>query len=291
MIGAPHIVTDSDVSRGLEALALRLLGDASLWPELVTLNNLIPPYLTFDPIQAYGIPVATALVTTAISAGASSFPLSASVQQWQPGYTWVLAASTAAGLISESGSIKAYDGTTLTPVDPVQNAYPDGATALVYAPAPIGQPQVLMPGGVLYLPLQTGMASFVFSAGGQQTDVFGSDAQSPISFSEGDIATAAGPAVLAQRLRTAILTPQGSLPQSVGFGSRIHQVLGSPPASVRWATWVRQALMGLPEVAQVTDVSAVQAGDTLTVSAKVYVHTSAAPLLLQNESLTLPVTG
>ena len=35
----------------LQAFALRELGDAARWGEIVDINNLIPPYVTSDPAQ------------------------------------------------------------------------------------------------------------------------------------------------------------------------------------------------------------------------------------------------
>lgn len=42
----------------IQRLALRELGDARRWPELVSINGLVPPYLTDDPALASGQVVA-----------------------------------------------------------------------------------------------------------------------------------------------------------------------------------------------------------------------------------------
>ena len=293
MIGAPRILTDPDVERGLDALAQTLLGDPSLWPEIVSMNNLVPPYLTLDPVQAFGLPMEAATLPEAVAAGADSFALSVSQQQWQAGYTVALAASSTAGVTAEAPVIQSYDGSTLVLRVPLQNAYPQGASLLLYSPTPIGGTQVLMPGQVLYLPVSStsAVSGMVITAGGETTDVFGSDALMPATWAGGDLAVVQGPAVLAQRLRAAILTQAGSLPNAPSFGSRLHQVVGAPPRSVKWATWVRQALLALPEVADVEGVAATVAGNVLTFSAQVFVHTSGPPLVLQGESLTLPILG
>lgn len=36
----------------LQAIAVRELGDASRWHDLISLNSLVPPYITDDPVQA-----------------------------------------------------------------------------------------------------------------------------------------------------------------------------------------------------------------------------------------------
>jgi hypothetical protein len=47
----------------LQAIALRELGDATRWPELVAYNKLVPPYLVNDPAQAApGLIVAGSLI-------------------------------------------------------------------------------------------------------------------------------------------------------------------------------------------------------------------------------------
>ncbi len=289
MIGSPHILTDADVRGGMEALAQRLVGAASLWTELVKLNSLAPPYMTLDPVAAYGLPQDSESLGASISAGTSSFALSAPIQLWQPGDTVALAATTASGIVSESGTVKTYDGTTLVLVAGVQNAYPQGASLLSYPPAPIAPTQILMPGQVLYLPVTGQAASFVLTQAGVTTDVFGSDALAPLSYSGGDIATVQGPATLAQRLRTALLTQRGSMPNAPTFGSRLHRVTGAVYSRTEYLAWIRDALLGLPEVQNVTDVQVATSGDQATLSAKVWVYTSKTPLVLLGEALTLPV--
>ena len=287
MIGAPRILTDSDVRQGIQALAARTLGTASLWTQIASLNNLAPPYLTFDPTAVYGPSVASSALSSAVASGAKQITISVNTQRWQPGYIVAFAQAGATGLKSESVTIESYDGTTMVFESALQNAYLSGATILAFAPLLLGRTTVLMPGQVIYLPIPDDAATFVFTSGAQQSDVYGADLASPLSWAKGDLATVSGPATLVQRMRTVINTPVGSLPQATQWGSRLSQVLGAPSGSVRWATWVRYALMLLPEVQTVTDVQATMVGQgQLVVSAKVWVKGSKAPLLLQNEALT-----
>ena len=285
----PHILTDQDVRGGMEALSQKLLGDASLWPQLVTLNALVPPYLTLDPVAAYGLPQDTEALSGAVSSGSSSFALSAPLQLWQPGDTVALAATTSSGIVSESGTVKSYDGTTLVLVSALQNPYPKGASVLSFPPTPIEPTQILMPGEVLYLPVTGQSTSFVLTQAGVTSDVFGSDALSPLSFQGGDIETVQGPSTLAQRLKTALLTEKGSMPNAPTFGSRLHQVTGAVYSRTEYLAWIRDALLALPEVENVTDVQVAMNGDQAAISAKVWVCTSKTPLVLLNEALVLPV--
>lgn len=42
---------ETNVGDTLQQVAARELGDASRWPELISYNNLVPPFLTDDPVQ------------------------------------------------------------------------------------------------------------------------------------------------------------------------------------------------------------------------------------------------
>lgn len=286
-IGAPYILTDMDVQQGIEALSMRLLGDASLWPEIVQLNQLIPPYMTMDPIAAYGLPLDKQVLTAAVSAGATQTALTANVQLWVAGNTVVFVASGVSGLISEVQTIASYDGQTLTWGAGLQNSYPIGTQVLTY-PVSVTQGKILMPGQIIYLPVTAQTQSFVLSLDAMLSDVLGSDAAAPLTWANGDIATVQGPVTLGQRLRAVLLTWLQTLPQAPGFGSQLNRLIGMGTNTVEWTAYARQAILTLPEVSQVTDMSVTANGDQVNISAKVWIATSSTPLLL-NESLTLPI--
>lgn len=287
-VGNPHILTDMDVRAGIQTVAQRLLGDMSKWAELVLINSLSPPYFTFDPVKAFGLPLDTQVLSLKVNAGVMQVNISAQQQLWTVGNNVVFATSSSSGVVMESQTITAYDGTTLKWQNGLLNSYSQGSYIATY-PAQVFQNKVLMPGQVLYLPIaQSG--SFVLSQSGSLTDVFGTDAQDPITWVNGDIAMISGLPVLLQRFRSVLGTALASLPQAPSFGQRFRLATGAISSSVDWVVFTREALLQLPEVSQVTDLVITQSGTTNYVSAKVWVYTSKTPLELVNEPLTLPIT-
>ncbi len=287
MIGSPHVLSDMDVRAGIQTVAQRLLGSSDKWTELVSLNNLVPPYLTLDPVKAYGQPLDKQALSATLAAGATQVALTAQQQLWAQGNNVVFAASGASGVISESQVIESYDGTTLTWLSGLRNSYPQGSFIATYA-AQVFQAKVLMPGQVLYLPVTS--SSFVLSQDGSQTDVFGTDAQAPLAWKDGDIAMVSGLPVLLQRIQAVLGAATGSMPQAPDFGNRFRFAFGAIPQSVEWQAYAREALLKLPEISQVTDLTLNQSGSQVYVSAKVWLYTNRTPLDLVNEPLTLPIT-
>ena len=288
MIGAPHILNDMDIRAGIQAVAQRLLGSVDQWMDLVSINSLEPPYFTFDPVKAFGLALDKQVLSSALSVGATQVTLAAQTQLWTVGNNVVFATSGSSGIITESQVISSYDGTTLVWQSGLLNAYPQGSYIATY-PAQVFQSKILMPGQVLYLPITQGN-SFVLSQNGALSDTFGADAQDPISWSNGDISMIFGLNVLLQRIRAALGTPAGSLPQAPTFGERFRLATGAIPTSVDYVTFAREALLKLPEISQVTDLVLNQSGDQVYASGKVWVYTSKTPLELINEPLTLPIT-
>ena len=289
-LGLPHILSVSDCQSGIMALAARLLSSQDLWPELVQANNLIPPYVTTNPIKAYGQPMDTQSATAVLAAGSTQTPLSASVALWAAGDTVVFVASGSTGLVSEAHTITSYDGATLQWSGGLQDAYPVGAQMLSY-PANVIQGSILMPGSTMFLPLDLLPSGFTLTTGAQLTDVIGSDALSPVTFQDGDLATVAGPALLAQRVRAALTTLLGSLPQALGWGSGIPQTLGAPTNDTRAMALARQALLKLPEITQVTELKMTVDGDQKFITANITLSTTNTVLSLVNEPLTSPISN
>lgn len=287
MIGFPHILTDYDCTVGIRAVAANLLGDQSAWQELVNLNNLIPPYFSLFPGDSLGPVLDATSLTAAASAGATSVSITApNPQVWIQGNKAFFSTASASGITSEVVIISSYSSGTLILQDSLQNDYQSGATVSVYAPIVQGSQQVLLPGDILYLPVTSGSA--VFSQG-QFSDVFGSDLLNPVAFSGGDLQAVSGVNTLVQRISAAISTPLGSLPLHPEFGSLVYTAVGAPAqSSVKWRALLRDSLLSLPEVSDVTQVQADIQGDKALVSCLLWVNTSTAPIRIQNESFALP---
>lgn len=287
-VGAPHTISDMDVRAGIQAVAQRLLGSADQWVDIAAINSLEPPYLTFDPVKAFGLPLDKQSLPSALSVGSTQISISLQQQLWTPGNNVVFAIASSNGIVTESQTITSYDGTTLKWQKSLQNYYPQGSLIATY-PAQVFQNKVLMPGQVLYLPI-TQANSFVLSQNGSLTDVFGADAKNPITWENGDIAIVSGLDVLLQRISSVLGTPLNSLPQAPTFGQKFRLATGSV-GSLDFLVYAREALLELPEISQVTDLKITkQSGTAAYISGKVWVYTSKTPLELINEPLTLPIT-
>lgn len=283
MIGQPHIVTISDVQRGIMALAENLLGAADLWPTLVSVNRLVPPYLTLYPADIYGPPVAVASLSAALPSGSTSLTLPNMPQSTN---TLYFSASSASGLVAEAVSVASYVGGVFAFATDTQNSYPAGAQVQLFASYTTGHTLVLLPGNVLYVPVQTS-PSLTLSSTTNLTDVFGSDIAANVSFASGDLATVQGLSTFNQRLTLALQTLTHALPLHPSFGSTLSQTVGQHTTQTQWAALIRQCLLQLPEVRDVRNVQAVPAGPTLYVSAEVIPTTSGAAIQLVNVPLTL----
>lgn len=273
----------TDVQRGIQALAAFLLGDASLWTTLVTANQLTPPYLTVNPAIIYGPALSTISLSAQLPAGSTSLALSNLPQGISLLY---FATSSASGLIAEAVKIKSYDGQTAQFVTATVNAYPQGASVQAFSIYAIGSVNVLLPGDTLFVPVQA-TGALTLNALGEIVDAFGSDLALPITIASGSIATVSGVDTMIQRFRAAIQTEVSSLPLHPTFGSRLPHAIGSKTDSVKWTALTREALLKLPEVSDVYDVTANATGTTLNVTAQVKTHTSSAAIQLYNESFTI----
>ncbi len=313
MIGQPHRLTEMDVSRGINALAATLLGDAAEWTVLVKINQLTPPYLTLDPTQVYGPPLAKGVVANAIPSGSTSISLPGQSQAiWGAATTAVLSASgltgptqtgaitqigqvysgpTTAQLITEALPVASYDGTTLAFTTGTQNKYPAGAQIQAFSQYPGQTLSVLMPGDIIYLPLAA-VEGFVLSAGGL-TDTYGTDFEAPMAFADGGLAMASGMRLLAQRCRIRLVTPKGSLPNHPHYGSILHLLIGSVGlGSVRWQAAIRQCLLEEPGVSAVSGITVTRdSKGHLHIGADVQAAISAGAAQNLNLALTLPAAG
>ena len=283
MIGKPHIITPEDVARGIQALAQQLLRNADEWPVLVSVNNLAPPYLTLDPSQVYGPPVAVTTLSAQVSTGATTITLP---NQPQSTNTLYLSSVSSAGIIAEPAVVSSYVAGVFALGSPLQNTYPAGSRVQLFSAYTAGGAQVLLPGSVLYVPV-TSASSLTLTSTAQLTDVFGADISATFGFTNGDLTTVQGLGTLDQRFAIALQTELSSLPLHPDFGSGVPGSVGRTTTQTKWAALVREALTKLPEVASVQSVSVVPQGDKAYVSVVVYVHTSGVAIELQNVALTL----
>ncbi|MCL6442473.1 MAG: DUF2634 domain-containing protein [Alicyclobacillus sp.] len=281
-LGKPHILSVTEVQRGIQALAALLLGDASEWLSLVQANNLLPPYITTNPSEIYGPPVAIATLSGPVSAEATTIHLPNQPQSTNRLY---LSSSGASGMVAEGVGVRSYDGVTFTLSTPLKNSYRQGTQVQLFSAYTASNTQVLLPGDVIFIPVQTN--SFALSSTGQLTDVFGSDIAVPVSFQSGDVDTVQGLATLKQRAQAALQTMVNSMPLHMDWGSRLLTVVGQSATRTQWSVLIRECLLKLPEITNVEDASATPSGDRVYINATVYTSTSDAAIQFEGLSLTI----
>ena len=281
-LGKPHILTVTEVQRGIQAFAAQYLGDASQWTSLVTANNLSPPYFTLYPSQIYGPAVSVTTLSAAVSADATALSLPNQPQSTNMLY---LSGAGTSGLVAEAVSVRSYDGTTFQLSTPLKNAYNQGARVQLFSTYNIGYTNVLLPGDVIYLPISQ-TSNFTLATTSQLTDVFGSDIANPVNFN-GDVSTVSGVNTLQQRMGAALQTLVNSLPLHTGWGSLLPSSVGRVSTQTQWSALIRECLLQLPEVSNVSDAVAVITGNQVLINATVYTSTSDAAIQLQNLPLTV----
>ncbi len=281
-LGKPHILTVTEIQRGIQAFAAQYLGDAAEWTTLVTANNLSPPYFTLYPSQVYGPAVSVTTLSSGVSADASSLTLP---NQPQSTNTLYLAGAGSSGLVAEAVSVRSYDGTTFQLSTPLKNSYSQGAQVQLFAAYYQGNTNVLLPGDVIYLPISQ-TSNFTLATTNQLTDVFGSDIANPVNFA-GDVSTVSGVNTLNQRMAAALQTLVNSLPLHTAWGSQLPSAVGQVSTQTQWSALIRECLLQLPEVSSVGDATAIQTGDQLLINATVYTSTSDTAIQLQNLALTV----
>jgi len=268
----------------MQALAAQLLGDATQAHNLIVSNQLVPPYMTLDPSQVYGPVIASGTLTTQLFANARSMTFLSSPQSINTVYFQM---SSANGVTGEAVEILSYDGITITFATPTKNTYLTGTQVLLFSSYNAGNTNVLLPGSVLFVPIINTGGSFTLTSQAQITDAFGSDIDMMFSFSNGDLATVSGLSTLIQRITITVQTLVGSLPLHQTFGSRMMYAMGTPGTSIKWSLVISEALLKLPEIADVQNVAVTVNGDQTFISADIYTNTTDTPIMLQNESFTL----
>lgn len=282
-LGQPYVITVADVERGIMALAAKLLGRADAWKTLVSINNLSPPYITLYPEQIYGPSLGKLVLPQQTLAGADTLTIAGQPQSVNVAY---FSFSGTNGLVAEVATIANYNGTTLTLGSPLKNTYPAGSQLALFTSYSVGNITVLLPGQTIFLPVNRSN-SLTLNTNAILTDVFGTDFTLPYSFTNGDLSQVTGVNTLNQRIRIAIETELSALPLYQDFGSELNGNIGTSSASAKWAAFVREALMKLPEIENVTNLQETVNNTDLIISGLIWVTTSNTPIQISNMSFTL----
>lgn len=284
MIVEPYIITQGDVDRGIEALAVKLLGSASLWTEIVQINNLGSPYMVSTAAEVLGQPASSWSLTAALQAGTSqitmnNLPLNITDLS--------IAGMGTAGLLAEVIAIAQYAGGVITLDSAMINTYPVGSVVQVFSSYILGNNNVLLPGSTVFIPAMIANNTLVMSGNASFVNAFGTDLANPLVFANGDISTVTGVQTLLQRCSICLKTQLKSYALHTEFGSKLYGSLGTPTNNVKWASIVRQALLELPELSNVIVKNVAVERDAVTLSAALYPTTSSSTITLYNEAFSL----
>jgi len=273
MIGQPHILSVTDIERGIEAVATQLGTDVGT---LISTNRLAPPYITLNPSEVYGPPLASVTSTQPLTAGSSSVSFPGQPQSIN---TLYLAYSGASGLVAEAVGVRAYDGTTFELSTPLQNSYGLSAQVQMFTAFSVGNVHVLLPGDTVYVPVTSATNNFNLSALAELVDAFGTDLAWPLQWdASGDLATVSGEAMAQQRFASVLGTDLQSLPLHPDFGAQLRAKLGSSSPDTPWPAYAREALMKLPEIMDIRNLQTTLAGSSLAITGDSYVTGNNAPL-------------
>lgn len=287
MTGIPHVLTYAEAQRGIYAIAEALTGDGNNWPQIAQYNNLRPPYVTTNPVAVYGSPVAVLTLPITLTAGSTFFDLS--------GLPYAINLVYLSGLVdgtfqAESLSILNYNGTRLLLETPIQYNWPTGTLAQFFLFTPLSGTTVLLPQQTLYIPSSLIPNSLVGN-NVSLVEIFGSDLQNPLTITNGTLATVSGYATLIQRIQIALQTAVGSYALHPTFGSLLPASVGEPviTSTTRWTAILRECLLQLPEIADVTHVQLqpLSNANGLSVTAQIVPTGSTQFLTIQNVPILL----
>lgn len=262
-----HTVHTGD---SLPAIAARYYGDASRWRDLVVANNLRPPYISTDPLDAFGDLQSTAPLVTEATAG-SRVLLVAPTTLVRVGAQLVLYVTASDGTaVIRATTVEQANAGALTLTTPLPQTVRAGTPVLLFPPASEVRGAVAQPGTVLRIPdTDAAPASApptpTASDNRYLRDLAAVDGR--LVLINGDLALAAGLTNLQQQLSHRMRSEQGALYRHPTYGTSVYSYVGQ--ASTPTLALLVQAALALavardPRVAAVERVDADAAGDVVT---------------------------
>ena len=292
----------------LETIATMFYGRPDLWPTIAQANNLIPPYISENPRDRYGEPVAALLLATGIVAGSyyTYFPdLKDGALIFQAGYQFYVEERTVTGLSYNVRDIKEYDaaGKRIEFHDAFDQAFPAGCRVLVFLPRLGLAMRVAGPGDALRIPgieqpegnLYPGPENVLSPEEWDQavgTDL-ALDGNGLLHWDTAlrDFATLCGGDNVEQFIAGHLVTRRGQLDHAPWFGSELEDVVGernNPALAMMVQAYAREAIEQDPRVAAVENMRTTIAGDAIYVTLDVRIMRTGA--LYRVENLVLRFT-
>ena len=282
---APTVVSTITIPQNasIQDIALMFLGDANQWENIVTLNNLVFPYITDDPILQLGQNVGQGSLLTTASSGASSITVTGLTYLYT-GQRVLLQSGSQYQILTITGGTYPVLGVQSTATSFTLNVSPNlsatypTATTVVSIYPPVGDAgNILSSGSTLLLP---GANTTTVSTGKQTSQTandpyyFGTDVAISangllsLNTTTGDLAIIAGTANLNQALRNRFNTPAGSLDFHPNYGNTLDTFIGlNNNGNTGFLAQISatQTALSDPRVTTVKNSSATVSGDSVTI--------------------------
>lgn len=278
-----HRVSTTDTLAGISA---RYFGTASRWREIVTANDLRPPYLSSDPIDQFGPLLAAYTLGGPLLAGSVSFVLSDA----DPAFVragavlWLYQSTPAGESWSDRAVVASFDSAAVTVQSPFAHSYASGIAVQVFPPTANLRGSVAAPGSTLIIPSLVASQLAQFSA----DDRFGQDLANDqggrlLISAEGDLVIVGGKDNLIQQLRNRLSCEQRALIRHPDYGCTAAGYIGQangPTLAVLLQSALALALASDSRVGSVEQVGVTVGEEAIDVSARVLALNEAIDLSL-----------
>ncbi len=268
----------------LPSIAAKITGSAANWQAIATYNQLRAPYISDNPQDQYGNPLTQGTLSASLAVGSSAVSLpGANAQVITQGTLLYLQTLGASGPVYEALPVLSFDQSTYVAAlsGSTANAYPQGATWIIF-PVPMDvTTKVLAVGGLLHIPQALATTSNQVTT---PDNFLGTDialAGGQVSFANGDLQTVSGSPNLQQALQNRFRTPQGADPYHPTYGSKLPLLIGDvnePHYSTLAKLYVRETAMQDPRIADVLSSAVARAGNATTIAVQAKINNSNAVL-------------
>jgi len=266
----------------IQTFALRYLGDASLWVQLASFNNMMYPYFSDDPIQKLGRPEASGFTLSAdLAPAATTLTLNSTTFPFYNDQRILLQNSGNFQVVTITG----VAGLTITFAELLLYNFPAADTAVsVFAPV-YDTGVVYGTGDKILIPSTLITNTGVLDTPLTDVDRFGTDIRvgnmGQLLLQNGDIELVSGDDNLVQALQDRFKVPAGELTEDSSYGNNLRRYLGhenKPYYASLAAVDAVQTCLQDPRVVSAVNPTATITGDQLAID--VGIQTSTQRLLL-----------
>lgn len=266
-----HRLLTSDTLAGLAA---RFYGDPTRWREIVTANELRPPYISSDPLDQYGAALASYLSPLPIAAGQLTIAIAGDARILRPAARVIFMRQTTSGAqLMDVCLVANFAAGVLTLQTPPTNYYPAGTALRIYAPAGALRGMVAKPGDSIIIPGIGNQTANTSTADDRYGRDLRCDAQGRLLLTDaGDLDLLDGVANLAQQLRNRLLCERGAMVRHPAYGCDAPAYVGQttgPTLAALLQGAVASALTDDPRVASVSGITVSTELDSIVVAARV----------------------